>query len=103
MSESLRASGHGAADAKRLAAERTNHLMTNLNALHEPDMVAGGWLQPATNRMGRDDVNQSIGGSWNQRGRVATMDAAANSAILSGGADAKMNVKLEVCRGKGLR
>jgi hypothetical protein len=83
--------------------QRTEQLTSKLAALHEPDMVAGGWLQPATDRMGRADVNKAIGGSWNQAGRVTTMDAAAEDAVRSGGADAKMNVKLEVCRGKGLR
>ena len=101
--DSLERSGLGTGDAKRLAAQRTEQLTSKLAALHEPDMVAGGWLQPAADRMGRADVNKAIGGSWNQAGRVTTMDTAAEEAIRSGGADAKMNVKLEVCRGKGLR
>jgi hypothetical protein len=101
--DSLERSGLGTGDAKRLAAQRTEQLTSKLAALHEPDMVAGGWLQPATDRMGRADVNKAIGGSWNQAGRVTAMDAAAEDAIGSGGADAKMNVKLEVCRGKGSR
>jgi len=101
--DSLERSGLGTGDAKRLAAQRAEQLTSKLAALHEPDMVAGGWLQPSTDRMGRADVNKAIGGSWNQAGRVSTMDAAAEDAIRSGGADAKMNVKLEVCRGKGLR
>jgi hypothetical protein len=99
----LRRSGLGNADAERLAAQRAEQLISKLAALHEPDMVAGGWLQPTADRMGRADVNKAIGGSWNQAGRVSTMDTAAEDAIRSGGADAKMNVKLEVCRGKGLR
>jgi hypothetical protein len=101
--DSLRRSGLGNAEAERLAEQRTEQLTSKLAALHEPDMVAGGWLQPSTDRMGRADVNKAIGGSWNQAGRVGAMDTAAEDAIRSGGADAKMNVKLEVCRGKGLR
>ena len=101
--DSLRRSGLGADDAKRLAVQRTEQLTSKLAALHEPDMVAGGWLKPATDRMGRADVNKAIGGSWKQAGRVTAMDTAAEDAIRSGGADAKMNVRLEVCRGKGLR
>jgi hypothetical protein len=77
--------------------------MDKLAALHEPDMVAGGWMQPDPKGMGRSDVNSSIGSSWNQGGRVSSMDSAADDAIANGRGDEKMNVKLEPCRGKGLR
>lgn len=87
------------AAARRQSAE----IMKKLAALHEPDMVAGGWLQPDPKGMGRADVNSSIGGSWNQGGRVATMDTAAEEAINHGRGHQPMNVKLEVCRGNGLR
>ncbi|MDZ7914361.1 MAG: polymorphic toxin type 15 domain-containing protein [Rhodococcus sp. (in: high G+C Gram-positive bacteria)] len=103
IQDSLEQSGVGFTEAKQRAAERTEALASKLNALHEPDMVVGGWAKPDAHRMGRADVNQSIGGSWNQKGRVTTMEAAADDAIRTGGADAQMNVKLEVCRGKGLR
>jgi hypothetical protein len=81
----------------------TRALMDKLAALHEPDMVAGGWMQPDPKGMGRSDVNSSIGSSWNQGGRVSSMDSAADDAIANGRGDEKMNVKLEPCRGKGLR
>ena len=93
----------GVAQAEQAAIARTKELMSKLAALHEPDMVAGGWLQPAPKGMGRADVNASIGGSWPHDGRVKAMDEAANAAILSGQGDKKMNVKLEPCRGKDMR
>ena len=93
----------GAAQAKREAAKRAEDVMSKLAALHEPDMVSGGWSHPDTNGMGRADVNSSIGASWNQNDRVAGMDREAEKAINSGRGDQKMNVKLEPCRGKGMR
>ena len=101
--DSLRKGGASAARAEQEAALRTKAVMGKLVALHEPDMVAGGWMQPDPKGMGRADVNSSIGSSWNQQGRLAGMDASANEAIKAGRGDERMNVKLEPCRGKGLR
>jgi Novel toxin 15 len=53
--------------------------------------------------MGRADVNSSIGASWNQEGRVKAMQGAAEDVINAGNGSQKMNVQLEVCRGRGLR
>lgn len=103
IQESLRSSGLSRSAAKVQAEARTKEIMGKLAALHEPDMVAGGWAQPTPKGMGRSDVNGSIGGSWNQDGRLASMDAAADDAISKGRGDEKMNVKLEPCRGKDLR
>lgn len=103
ITNSLRAGGMGPAQADQAAELRTKEIMEKLAALHEPDMVAGGWLQPDPKGMGRADVNSSIGGSWNQGGRVQAMDSAAEDAIKAGNGDQKMNVKLEPCRGKDLR
>jgi Novel toxin 15 len=47
--------------------------------------------------------DSSIGGSWNQEGRVSGMDAQADKAIKAGKGNEKMNVKLEPCRGKGMK
>ena len=80
-----------------------DEVMNKLAALHEPDMVSGGWNHPEPTGMGRADVNSSIGASWNQNDRVAGMDREAENAIKSGRGDQKMNVKLEPCRGKGMR
>lgn len=91
------------AELKSEARRQSQEVLNKLAALHEPDMVAGGWLQPDPKGMGRADVNSSIGGSWNQGGRVTAMDAAAEDAIKNGRGNQAMNVKLEVCRGNGLR
>ncbi|MBR8317096.1 PAAR domain-containing protein [Burkholderia dolosa] len=102
MRESLRRT-MGAKEAKAEAARRTKDLMSKLAALHEPDQVAGGWTQHVPKHMGRADVNSSVGGSWNQEDRIADMDSTAREAVANGQGDAKMNVKLEPCRGKGMR
>lgn len=101
--ESLLQGGMGAAQAKAQAAQRAGQIMDSLAALHEPDMVAGGWMQPEPQAMGRSDINASIGGSWKQGARLETMDKAAVEAIQSGQGHVKMNVSLEPCRGKGMR
>ena len=101
--ESLRKDGMSPAKAEAEAISRTRELMSKLSGLHEPDMVAGGWMQPSPKGMGRSDVNSSIGASWNQEGRIASMDFAADEAIRNGRGGEKMNVKLEPCRGKGMR
>ena len=93
----------GAAKAEAQAELRAKAVMDNLAALHDPDMVAGGWMDPTPAGMGRADVNSSIGGSWNQGDRVSGMDREANRAIESGRGEQKMNVKLEPCRGKRMR
>ncbi|MEB4631481.1 polymorphic toxin type 15 domain-containing protein [Burkholderia contaminans] len=101
--DSLRSSGMGAKEAMSAATERAKTIASKLAALHEPDMVAGGWAHPDPTRMGSSSVNSSIGGSWNQGDRLSTMEGGARDAISSGKGDALMNVKLEPCRGKGMR
>jgi hypothetical protein len=103
IKESLQRAGMGAAQAKREAAKRAEDVMNRLAALHEPDMVAGGWMHPEPTGMGRADVNASIGASWNQNDRVSGMDREADKAIKSDRGEQSMNVKLEPCRGKGIR
>ncbi|MBR7933903.1 hypothetical protein I6H84_33295 [Burkholderia ambifaria] len=93
----------GAKEAMSAATERASTVASTLAALHEPDMVAGGWANPDPTRMGSTGVNSSIGGSWNQGDRLSTMEGGAKDAISSGKGDALMNVKLEPCRGKGMR
>lgn len=95
--------GMDPSDAKMEAVARAKKVMSELAALHDPDMVAGGWLSPDPTGMGRSDVNSSIGASWNQEDRVLTMDNDAKSAVESGRGDHKMDVKLEPCRGKDIR
>ncbi|GGY70954.1 polymorphic toxin type 15 domain-containing protein [Pseudoduganella albidiflava] len=91
------------AEAETQAKPIAEALMKKLAALHDPDMVAGGWLNPETKKMGRSDVNFSIGGSWNQKSRLTAMDEAAKAAINAGRGNDLMNVSLHVCRGKNKR
>ena len=44
-------------------------------ALHNPDMVAGGYNLSKTTAMGVRNVNSAIGPSWNGSGRLKAMDA----------------------------
>jgi len=82
------------------ATAKAREIVGKLSALHEPDMVAGGWLRPSPTAMGRADVNSSIGGSWNQGDRISTINDAAKNSIDSGHGHEKMNVQLEVCKGR---
>ncbi|BET96022.1 polymorphic toxin type 15 domain-containing protein [Xenorhabdus taiwanensis] len=50
--------------------------------------------------MGDSGINSAIGGSW-KGGRIKALDNAAKEAVDSGLGDAKMNIQLELCRGKG--
>jgi hypothetical protein len=95
--------GVGPREADMRATAQAKEVMSKLAALHDPDMVAGGWMQRDPTGVGRADVNSSIGGSWNQNDRVSGMDREADRAIESGRGDQKMNVKLEPCRAKGMR
>lgn len=95
--------GTQAAQALPLAIEKTGILMDKMAALHEPDMVAGGWANPNPTKMGDTGINSSIGASWNQKGRLDSIEKVAKNAITNGKGDAPLNVKLELCRGKGIR
>lgn len=100
LGASLRRSGLSPAQAEAAAVRRAGEIMEPLAALHEPDMVTGGFSQPDPKHMGRTDINSSIGGSWNQGGRLSSMDTTANNAISNGNGNANMNVQLRVCPGK---
>ncbi len=56
---------------------RADKIMDKLAALHEPDMVAGGWHDPKPSGLGNRSVNSAIGGSWNKKGRVPMLEDAA--------------------------
>lgn len=86
-------------EARQLAGEKTKGVMDKLVALHEPDMVSGGYNQPDPKHLGRADANSAIGGSWNQKDRLSGMDRSVDKALSTGTGETKMNVKLEVCRG----
>jgi len=87
-----------AKELKAVAKERANKISENLAALHEPDMVAGGWHKETPSAMGDATVNKSIGGSWSSA-RINAIEGAAKKAIENGQGSSKMNVKLEVSRG----
>lgn len=90
--------------ADQEALRRTSQIMDKLAALHDPDMVSGGWNKPMPTGMGDRAINASIGASWNQKDRLTTIDNQMNDALARtrdarrGGS--KMNIKLEVCRSK---
>lgn len=83
--------------------------MKTLNALHNPDMVAGGNDDNGDLLdLGDASVNQSIGSQWKNKGvndfgdkeslsRVEAMDAQAKSTLEKLGPDAMMNVNLHRC------
>ncbi|CAM3889789.1 hemagglutinin repeat-containing protein [Ectopseudomonas alcaliphila] len=97
IAESLMAKGKDFSSATTEAAERAKQIRSELAALHDPDMVAGGWGSPEPVRMGNSVINSSIGASWPSR--LKALDEAVDNAIASGGGAAKMNVKLELLRG----
>lgn len=76
--------------AKDLAAKK----MKALNALHNPDLYAGG--KDMITDFGDAGVNQSIGSQW--KSRVGDLDKTAQAAIDNGMGDHKMNVKLKRCK-----
>lgn len=79
---------------KKIKAE-----MSTLDALHNPDMIAGG--KDVVNELGDRSVNRSIGSQWRKpkgTSRVEEMDMAANQALKTQGPDAKMNVDMHRCK-----
>nr|WP_306310577.1 polymorphic toxin type 15 domain-containing protein [Xenorhabdus aichiensis] len=92
--------GTSVKEAKIISQNKADEIFDGLAALHEPDMVAGGYGQYAPKKMGDTGINSAIGGSWRGK-RIKSLDNAAKEAIDSGLGDAKMNVQLELCRGKG--
>lgn len=86
------------------ATRRTSEIMNKLAALHDPDMVSGGWHNPRPTGMGNSSINSSIGSSWNQKDRLGTIDRQMND-VMSRTNDASrgqsnMNIQLEVCRSR---
>ena len=79
------------------AAREAADMMKGLDALHTPDMVAGGYHSPTPTGMGNASANRSIGSQWPQNTRVAGLDAAAREAVGELGETAAMNVKLTRC------
>ena len=97
ITESLMNKGMDIKSASAEAAVRAKQIRSDLAALHDPDMVAGGWGSFEPVRMGDSLVNSSIGGSWPSR--LGALDDAVNAGIANGGGASKMNVRLELLRG----
>ncbi|WP_245008296.1 polymorphic toxin type 15 domain-containing protein [Pseudoalteromonas piscicida] len=94
-------------EAVRKAEELAKRDMKTLNALHNPDMIAGGLDEVVD--LGDASVNQSIGARWNKKGfddsgkktklsRVELMDNEAEKALKALGPDAKLNMNLHRCK-----
>ena len=93
--------GHSERDAERLAEAETDHVMSTLHALHNPDLVVGG--KDAIADFGDGEVNSTIGRQWNRRGkdfqaRTQNLDQAALEIPQTERARTKMNSKLERCK-----
>ncbi|WP_394230931.1 polymorphic toxin type 15 domain-containing protein [Shewanella colwelliana] len=89
-------------EAEKLSVKRADEIMSNLAALHDPDMAAGG--KDSVNRMGNASVNSSIGPQWTNKSkarqgksRVQLMDEQVEAAAKRYGPDAKLNIQLERC------
>ena len=101
---SLERRGLDPVEAQDLAVIQAEEIMSNLAALHNPDMIAGG--QDIIGRVSDSGINSSIGGSWGsparETSRIGQLDAAARRAAADPnvGRDARMNVRLQPCRGR---
>lgn len=94
-------------EAVQKAQELASKEISTLNALHNPDMIAGGYDNVVD--LGDASVNKSIGSQWKNNGkddagkkfaarRVEVMDKQAQKALEELGPDAKMNVDLHRCK-----
>lgn len=83
--------------AKAEAKAESKSIMEELAALHEPDMVAGGWYSPTPSGLGDKGVNSAIGGSWGHKERIGTIENAAERAIKRGDGKDMMNIELTIC------
>lgn len=75
------------------AAAQAADAMRTLNALHNPDGIAGG--RDVISGFGDAGVNKSIGSQW--KTRLDALDDAAEAAIARGEGDFKMNASLKPC------
>ncbi|MCU8059131.1 MULTISPECIES: polymorphic toxin type 15 domain-containing protein, partial [unclassified Shewanella] len=99
--EQLRDKGIFGQEALDKAAELALNDMKTLNALHNPDMIAGG--KDIVFDLGDASVNQSIGSQWKTKGgdtlgRVDLMDIEAKKVLDELGPDTLMNVDLHRCK-----
>jgi hypothetical protein len=97
----LNTPGRSAREARRLAVEHADEQMKVLNALHNPDLIAGG--KDRIDDFGDGEVNQTIGRQWNramkdQATRVEELDEAARRVPVGERRSTRMNGGLERCR-----
>ncbi|WP_199610065.1 contractile injection system protein, VgrG/Pvc8 family [Flocculibacter collagenilyticus] len=88
-------------EAENKIAALVKQDMKTLNALHNPDMIAGGYDKVLD--LGDASVNQSIGSQWNRKGgavskRVDLMDIEAQKTLEVYGPHTKMNINLHRCK-----
>ncbi|NQD54407.1 hypothetical protein HP546_03415 [Pseudomonas sp. CM25] len=95
--ESKRNTGVAPKVAKAEAKAESGAIMEKLAALHEPDMIAGGWAKPDPTGLGDKRINSAIGGSWGHKERIKTIESAADRAIERGDGKAMMSVELSIC------
>lgn len=90
----FRRDGVSARDAERLAEEEATSLMSELAALHNPDMIAGGLDK--ISGFGDRKVNSQIGALWKKRAKA--LDALAEAVPEADRATTKMNSALIRCK-----
>lgn len=97
----LRRQRVGVEDAEKQAKDHAEATMKLMNALHNPDLVAGGKDKIAD--FGDGEVNQTIGRQWKhekkgQTTRIQDLDDAASKVPASERKRTKMNGGLERCK-----
>jgi len=95
--ESKRTKNIDPKSAKAEAKLESGLIMEKLAALHEPDMIAGGWAKPDPTGLGDKRINSAIGGNWGHKGRIETIERAATRAMERGEGTDMMNVELTIC------
>ncbi|MBF0752608.1 MULTISPECIES: polymorphic toxin type 15 domain-containing protein [unclassified Pasteurella] len=93
---SYRKSGLSLNEAEIQAKNESKKIMQQLDALHSPDMIAGG--KDKVMRLGDASINRSIGSQWRKNGRLDEMDDYAKEMMAKYGEHAKMNVELNRCK-----
>ena len=83
-------------EAISIASKKVKEQMSQLAALHDPDIIAGG--KDKIRKLGNKNVNSSLGSQWSKSNRITGMDRSAQKAFDNMGPNAKMNIELERCK-----
>ena len=94
--ESLRNKNIRGKEAISIASKKVKEQMSQLAALHDPDIIAGG--KDKIRKLGNKNVNSSLGSQWSKSNRITGMDRSAQKAFDNMGPNAKMNIELERCK-----